>query len=60
MENNNHNHLPFLQYPALVCGPMVEQSELPFRLLTRKYGANIAYTPMLHSKMMITQKNYKQ
>jgi tRNA-dihydrouridine synthase len=60
MENNNKPQLPFLHYPALVCGPMVDQSELPFRLLTRKYGVNLAYTPMLHSKMMTTQKTYKQ
>ncbi len=39
---------------------MVDQSELPFRILTRKYGANLCYTPMLHSKMMTTQKKYKQ
>ena len=39
---------------------MVEQSELPFRLLTRKYGTNLAYTPMLHSKIMTTTKNYKK
>lgn len=50
--------MPFVNYPAYVCAPMVEQSELPFRMLTRKYGVNIAYTPMLHSKMMITNKTY--
>jgi tRNA-dihydrouridine synthase 1 len=38
---------------------MVDQSELPFRLLCRKYGTNLCYTPMLHSKMMITSKGYK-
>jgi tRNA-dihydrouridine synthase len=57
---NNTNKIKFLNYPAYVCAPMVEQSELPFRMLTRKYGVNIAYTPMLHSKMMITNKTYKQ
>ena len=48
-----------LEFPLLICAPMVEQSELPFRMLTRKYGSNLCYTPMLHSKMMITQKKYK-
>lgn len=38
---------------------MVEQSELPFRMLVRKYGSNLCYTPMLHSKIMTTQKKYK-
>jgi tRNA-dihydrouridine synthase 1 len=28
-------------------------------MLVRKYGCNLCYTPMLHSKMMTTQKNYK-
>ncbi len=53
--------LPFhLKYPVFVCAPMVDQSELPFRLLTRKYGTHLCYTPMLHSKMMITNKKYKE
>lgn len=52
------NKLPF-EFPLLICAPMVDQSELPFRLLTRKYGSNLCYTPMLHSKMMTTQKKYK-
>ena len=50
---------PPLKFPLFVCAPMVEQSELPFRMLTRKYGTNLCYTPMLHSKMMTTQKKYK-
>jgi len=54
------NNLQFLHKgPLLVCAPMVDQSELPFRMLVRKYGSNLCYTPMLHSKMMTTQKNYK-
>ena len=53
------NKIP-LEFSLLICAPMVDQSELPFRILTRKYGANLCYTPMLHSKMMTTQKKYKQ
>ena len=38
--------LPDIRY---ILAPMVGASELPFRLLCRKYGASIAYTPMISS-----------
>ena len=60
MDVDKKADLSFLKFPELVCAPMVDQSELPFRLLTRRYGCTLAYTPMLHSKMMTTQKHYKK
>mmetsp|Transcript_5690 Transcript_5690/g.22318 ORF Transcript_5690/g.22318 Transcript_5690/m.22318 type:complete len:425 (-) Transcript_5690:104-1378(-) len=36
--------------PVYACAPMVQQSELAFRLLCRRYGVNVAWTPMYYSK----------
>jgi len=36
--------------PKYVCAPMEHYSDLPFRLLTKKYGCTLGYTPMIHSK----------
>ena len=46
--------------PKYVTAPMVDQSELPFRMLTRKYGADLAYTPMINSKVFSICKTYRK
>jgi tRNA-dihydrouridine synthase 1 len=46
--------------PRLVVAPMVDQSELPFRMLCRKYGATLAYTPMFHAHNFATSAEYRR
>ena len=48
-----------LRAKALVVAPMVDQSDLPFRLQCRRYGANLCYTPMIHSKLFVTSEAYR-
>lgn len=45
--------------PRLIVAPMVDNSELPFRMLCRKYGAEAAYTPMLHSRIFTETAKYR-
>ena len=42
-----------------ILAPMVGASELPFRLLCRKYGASVAYTPMMSSKQFAVDPTYR-
>lgn len=49
-----------LKSPKFVVAPMVEASELPFRMLCRRYGATLAYTPMFHSRSFSESAEYRR
>jgi len=46
--------------PQFIVAPMVDQSELPYRMLTRKYKAQLCYTPMFHSRLFAESENYRK
>jgi tRNA-dihydrouridine synthase 1 len=43
-----------------ICAPMVGASELAFRLLCRRYGCPMAYTPMISSTRFAQDEEYRK
>ena len=50
--------LPLLRHTRLVAAPMVGISDLPFRLLCRRFGATICYTEMIDSQRLLRDSRY--
>jgi tRNA-dihydrouridine synthase 1 len=43
--------------PKYIVAPMVDHSDLSYRMLTRKYGADLAYTQMFSSNSFVQSKD---
>jgi len=49
-----------LRSPTKIVAPMVDQSDLDYRQLTRNYGAELVYTQMFNSNVFVKDHTYRQ
>jgi len=59
ISKKQRRHRFTLPIHRFICAPMVGASELAFRLLCRRYGTQLAYTPMINSELFATDEAYR-
>ena len=60
IENDIHRHHPSVRNKILATAPMIEQSDTAFRILTRRYGSNLCFTPMIHAYSFVNKPSYRR
>ena len=55
-----NNLFSLLGSPQRIVAPMVDHSELAYRMLCRKYGSQLVYTQMFHARMFLESEEYRR
>ena len=58
--DKNEDNNDWSRIKIYAAAPMVDQSDLPFRLQCRRYGTNVCFTPMIHARLFVTSRQYRQ
>lgn len=54
------NFFNSLGSPQKIVAPMVDHSGLAYRMMCRKYGAELVYTQMFHARMFVESEEYRK